>query len=85
MKIKNQYVIDVIEICEKMGFKVKYDDNNGIYTITNLSIKIKKWNGKIEIMHSKFNEESLCNFILLYEQIKYYVEVLDKDEENDKN
>lgn len=81
MKIRQMYLEDVIKECEKLGFKVEYNDDTGIYSIPAINITIKKWNGKVEI-GTDFYNLNFNKFIRLYEQIRYYVELEDESYEN---
>lgn len=81
MKIKQMYLEDAINTCKKLGFNAYYSDETGIYSIPDINIKIKKWNGKIEL-GEKFYTHNLNKFMLLYEQIRYWVELEEKLDEN---
>lgn len=72
MKIKQMYLEDFIKECEKLGFKVEYNDETGIYNIPELNIRIKKWNGKIET-GADYRIDNLIKFLNLYQECRYYI------------
>ena len=81
MKIKKMYLEDFIKECEKLGFKVEYNDETGIYNIPEINIRIKSWNNKIEV-GTNFNNDDLNNFLKLYKEVQYYIELDGESNEN---
>ena len=81
MKIRKMYLEDFIKECEKLGFKVEYNDETGIYTIPEINIRIKKWNNKI-VVGTDFGTDELNNFLKLYKEVQYYIELDDENNEN---
>lgn len=79
MKIRQMYLEDFIKECEKLGFNVNYNDETGIYSIPEIDLKIKKWNNKIEV-GTDFRNNELNNFLKLYKEVQYYIEL---DETNE--
>ena len=79
MKIKQMYLEDFIKECEKLGFKVEYNDDTGLYYIPDIDLIIKSWNNKIEI-GPVFRNKELNNFLKLYKEVQYYIEL---DETNE--
>ena len=79
MKIKKMYLEDFIKECEKLGFKVEYNDEFGLYFIPEINIRIKKWNNKIDI-GTNFRNNELNNFLKLYKEVQYYIELDERNE-----
>lgn len=79
MKIKKMYLEDFIKECEKLNFTIVYNDNTGIFYIPNLDIRIRKWNNKI-VVGDDFGTDELNNFLKLYKEVQYYIELDDYDE-----
>lgn len=79
MKIKKMYLEDFIKECEKLNFTVIYNDETGIFYIPNLDIRIRKWNNKI-VVGTDFGTDELNNFLKLYKEVQYYIELEDSDE-----
>lgn len=79
MKIKKMYLEDFIKECEKLNFTVVYNDNTGIYFIPEINIRIKKWNNKI-VVGDDFRTDELNNFLKLYKEVQYYIELEDYNE-----
>ena len=81
MKIKKMYLEDFIKECEKLNFTVAYNDETGIYHIPEINIRIKSWNNKIEV-GTDFRNNELNNFLKLYKEVQYYIELDDDSDEN---
>ena len=82
MKIKKMYLEDFIKECDKLNFTVIYNDETGIFYIPNLNIRIRKWNNKIVVGTDFFGTDELNNFLKLYKEVQYYIELDDESNEN---